>query len=290
MYQIDELLRLVQADGRGDDRWPSSTDQLGRNRPDWSWDGTRVAFNRGTEIWVANADGSDEHRVVACSLPCTNAEDPSWSPDGTRIAYWSNGDSITTQVIRIASATDGRTLQTIKADAYLGPVQPRWAPDGRTLAVTLEHYVPTAGDPALDSSGIGVIDLTEPVPRITLVAPFSLMATYPAWSPSGDRILFTAGTLSPESTGSPGASNLYVVNRDGTKLVQLTHQKTGQARLFEPDWTANPKQIVLVLIQPDGAEQLATIAPDGTDLQPIVDPTSGQPITGKHPRQTRPPT
>ncbi|MEX1182779.1 MAG: hypothetical protein WEF86_06055 [Gemmatimonadota bacterium] len=57
--------------------------------PSWSPDGRRLAFmswrNGATQIFVMNADGSDQRRVVA--MPEGDAIDPRWSPDGSRIVF-----------------------------------------------------------------------------------------------------------------------------------------------------------------------------------------------------------
>src|SRR5229473_2921139 len=61
--------------------------------PEWSKDGTRIAFfsDRGGpgEIWVMAADGSDVRRLT--EGPSLNAS-PSWSPDSARIAFHSERD------------------------------------------------------------------------------------------------------------------------------------------------------------------------------------------------------
>src|SRR5262245_41245354 len=61
--------------------------------PAWSPDGRRIAFatdrngpDEGDEIWVMNADGSDQQPVTR-SLPLTLDAWPSWAPDGKRLAF-----------------------------------------------------------------------------------------------------------------------------------------------------------------------------------------------------------
>ena len=54
--------------------------------PSWSPDGTRIAFSRHSEIWVMNADGTNQTKLLD-SDQC-----PRWSPDGTKIAFEGNGD------------------------------------------------------------------------------------------------------------------------------------------------------------------------------------------------------
>jgi Dipeptidyl peptidase IV (DPP IV) N-terminal region/WD40-like Beta Propeller Repeat len=65
--------------------------QLTRNhvadiQPEWSPDGTQIAFVRGPDahLWVMDADGNDQHEIFGVRSLCFA---PRWSPDGTRIAF-----------------------------------------------------------------------------------------------------------------------------------------------------------------------------------------------------------
>src|SRR5205085_12050692 len=63
--------------------------------PEWSPDGTRIAFdsNRGTssvndhDLFVINQDGSGLKRLTSSAA---NDQGPTWSPDGTKIAFISD--------------------------------------------------------------------------------------------------------------------------------------------------------------------------------------------------------
>lgn len=63
---------LARADGSG------VTRLVAGERPAWSWDGLRIAFQRDNVIHVVNADGSNERRLVG-------GFNPSRSPDGGKI-------------------------------------------------------------------------------------------------------------------------------------------------------------------------------------------------------------
>jgi Tol biopolymer transport system component len=63
-----------------------TTDPAGDTFPAWSPDGKRIAFSSergkstGTNIWVMNADGSEQRKLA--ESPTAGDEFASWSPDG----------------------------------------------------------------------------------------------------------------------------------------------------------------------------------------------------------------
>src|SRR5437899_495348 len=63
--------------------------------PQWSPNGTRLAFVRGFfTIMLMNADGSGLHALVETGSGNTSSRRFSWSPDGTRIAFTGQQDGI----------------------------------------------------------------------------------------------------------------------------------------------------------------------------------------------------
>ena len=104
--------------------------------PSWSPDGKRIAFTSWSnleviglgnyEIYVMDADGSNQQRLTQNP---GHESDPSWSPDGERIAFASNRDG--NYEIYVMDA-DGKNQQRLTRnparDWY-----PSWSPDGERI-------------------------------------------------------------------------------------------------------------------------------------------------------------
>lgn len=96
--------------------------------PAWSPDGKRLAFRRmvgesNSEVFVANADGSDAHNLT--NHPAFDGW-PSWSPDGTKIAFASNRNSNYQIFVMNADGSEVRLLANTEGRA----TAPKWGRDG----------------------------------------------------------------------------------------------------------------------------------------------------------------
>jgi Tol biopolymer transport system component len=109
--------------------------------PEWSKDGTRIAFfsDRGGpgEIWVMAVDGSSVRRLT--EGPSLNAS-PSWSPDSARIAFHSErdfpGGYESAIYVMNADGTDQRRLIDGKG------LSPAWSSNGRWIAYVSDRDGP----------------------------------------------------------------------------------------------------------------------------------------------------
>jgi TolB protein len=93
---FDSSIALIDADG-GNLRRLTRRRGADELNPNWSPDGTRIAFEvnrlfdvRQSDIWLMNADGSGKRRITATRVYETY---PVFSPDGTRIAFASDRDN-----------------------------------------------------------------------------------------------------------------------------------------------------------------------------------------------------
>ena len=97
--------------------------------PNWSPDGTKIAFHQSGQIFVMNADGSGQTQVT--NEPTSSAY-PAWSPDGTKIAFFgtrNNSYGIFVMNPDGSGVTRLTTSQAPEAD-------PAWSPDGTKIAFT----------------------------------------------------------------------------------------------------------------------------------------------------------
>ena len=94
---FDSSIAVVDADDGDNFRQLTRRGGADELNPNWSPDGTEIAFERNrlfdvrqSDIWLMNADGSGKRRVTATSVYETN---PVFSPDGTRIAFTGDRDN-----------------------------------------------------------------------------------------------------------------------------------------------------------------------------------------------------
>jgi len=111
------------------------------SNPQWSPDGTRIAFvsnrtgkeyeeNRNTDVWVVPAEGGSPVRI---SDHDEGDENPRWSPDGKTIAFTGELRDRDHPKIFLAPATGGKPSVLAVKDLDLIPTNLEWSADGKSI-------------------------------------------------------------------------------------------------------------------------------------------------------------
>ncbi len=209
------------------------------------------------QLFVANADGSGEHPLLA--VPDTDYN-PVWSPDGQSIVFTSDRYG-SADLFRVHP--DGSGLVRLTSEASYDD-QASLSPDGSQLV-----FVSTRGK---GTANLWILDLTTKAGRELTSGEGGDYR--PAWSPDGKWIAFSSGhgVTPPFSKGRwerLQMAEIYLVHPDGSGLKKLT---TLGKFCGSPKWTADSRGIVAYCM--DGqdtmlARQAAPPAGSGTKLERI---------------------
>ena len=104
----------------GSDQTNLSNDEDRDDGPNWSPDGTKIAFEHGTSdksesVWVMNADGTD--KTMLTSVETQTDENAAWSPDGKKLAFVSDRDGHEEIYVMNADGSDETRLTDTGTDS-----------------------------------------------------------------------------------------------------------------------------------------------------------------------------
>jgi Tol biopolymer transport system component len=138
--------------------------------------------------------------ILQVTADGTSSVRPSWSPDGTHIAFQTSQNNAYHIYTMAADGSDRRLI----SEGAVDDRHPTWSPDGKLLAV----------DSGTDlKREIALIDVsTNARTQITTLDAF---ASFPSFSPDGSRLSFYVY--------QKGTLELWTVNKDGSKAVQMTN-------------------------------------------------------------------
>jgi Tol biopolymer transport system component len=182
-------------------------------QPTWSPGGAFVAFERqyakgGADLMVVRSDGT-KLRTLLSRTPTTGVWNchPSWSI-GNLIYFTSNRDG--NFDLYAASASGAGVLQLTHTKAPIQNLGPEVSPDGKYLLFS--------------RTGVGPSPQTAQLYLLVLAKNATVQVTKnlqgqgdrdAAWSPDSRRIAFTSDRT--------GTNNIWLVNTNGTGLLQVTH-------------------------------------------------------------------
>ena len=221
------------------------------SHPAWSPDGQRLAFADGTDVYVANPDGSDPVLILDWNL---DVEGITWAPSGDRLAA-ALGVCVRPQNCRVdihvieLGPAGAQSVVDITPDLF-SERNPAWSPGGDRIAFD------TVRD---GSEDVYTMDVDGgSVARLTTHPAGDLD---PSWAPSGDAIAFTSTR--------DGREAIYTMNADGTTQTPRTTIDGGPAR--QPAWSPDGTLIAFSGIREVGSEwRLHTISADDTSERQLT--------------------
>jgi TolB protein len=192
----------------------TNSNDTNESGPAFSPDSEKLAFLRDENLYVANADGTDQTKITNDS---GGGYYLAWWPDSEKIAFVRGSD-----IYVINADGTGLTQLTSNAPAPVGDLV--ISPDGKKIAylgqftcgpedegrVIMNLYV-------INADGSGLTNLTHDA-TCSYVTVANLQVFL--FSPDSKQIAFELSRAVPRQ---PVTYDLYVVNVDGTDLTRLTN-------------------------------------------------------------------
>ena len=168
----------------------------------------RIAYEQDGDIYVRDCDGSG---ILQLTSHRRRDAWPSWSPDGQRVVFCSNREGQFGTLGHAPSAlyvvnADGSNLTRLTSEVEDIDLFPAWSPDGSRIAFNRNCDLAVINP---DGSDLWTWESDE------------VCVSYPAWSPDGTRLAFAS--WQPASSPAEPYRDVYVINGDGTNLLQLAH-------------------------------------------------------------------
>jgi len=187
--------------------------------PVWSPNEKQIVFQADSKLFILNLETGAVNFLI-------DGENPFWAPGGDYIAF----THVLDRAVKVYSLSEKKIIFETKEQGYYSAVS--WSPSGRFFAYTVNIWFPG------DRQGFLHVNDTETGKdnviyslQIEPVGSFNGGLGSLAWSPDDEQIVFG---MFPD---------LYLINLDGSNLIQLTNGQTDHPGVFvvsgHPSWRSS---------------------------------------------------
>lgn len=276
----------------GSDKLPMTAKGYSAGNPQWSPDGKYLSFtasrNNGdkSQVWILDRRGGEAQQLTEIEQGVSGYE---WSPDGSRLMlmirdaeeedesdepkphvldrlqfkrdYAGYLDRRRTHIYTWAPGDTAATQLTFGDYDQSGAT---WSPDGQKIAFSSNRTDNPDGN---TNSDIWIVDanLGEKQNGLIQVTKNVGSDTSPAWSPDGNSIAYIT-VIEPEKIWY-ATNHLAVASAEGGNERVITQQI--DRNIGSPRFSEDGNKIWF-LLEDDGERQLASISPNGRNLQRVI--------------------
>jgi TolB protein len=189
------------------------------NDPAWSPDSTQIVWSKlrgfGVDLYLANADGSEEKSLVDKG-PTDSA--PAWSSDGQHLVF--TADKSDQQNVYVLDIASGEATALTK-DYW--DFQPAWSMDGKSILFARDV------DDALPQGTIPLYIMNADGSELRAFEEGDSFKGDPTYSPDGSQVVYMSN--------EDGKWHIYLMDADGSNVRRLTE---GDSNNLFPAWRPIP--------------------------------------------------